>query len=158
MLTRVARLLCLIALPGAATLVGCASVQTTQQYATAHGWRLLDTRGAQYFCRREQPEVSGSPGTGVRCITRPQLLALKTTDEHAASEGYRSVVFESTQYYCRDAATASPPSDKNCITRGDVRAQLAAIPALDLALGPDPSAGVVYPAHAPSEIAMGLWR
>jgi hypothetical protein len=70
-------------------------------------------------------------------------------------------VFKGTQYYCRDGQTqaaGSPASDPGCITRDDVRTQLAAIPSLDVSTGPDPSVGVVYPPDAASEIAMGLWK
>jgi hypothetical protein len=161
MLRRIARFRSLLALLGAATLAGCTSVQTTREYAAAQNWRPVDVRGTQYFCRREQPEVGGSPAAGVRCVTRPQLLALKSMDEYAASHGYRSVVVNSTQYYCREGQPTNPgslPNGGDCITRADIRAKLAQVAPLDTVPWHDYSAGVIYPPHAMSEIALGLWR
>jgi hypothetical protein len=62
-------------LAGASILAGCAWVQTPKEYAFSHGYRPIDIQGNKYFCRRDQPEVSGSPLTGVDCLTRAQLSA-----------------------------------------------------------------------------------
>jgi hypothetical protein len=60
---------------GASALVGCAWVQTPREYASANGYRAVDIHGDKYYCRREQPEVAGSPLVGVSCLTRTQLSA-----------------------------------------------------------------------------------
>jgi hypothetical protein len=60
---------------GASALVGCASVQTTHEYANAHGYRPIEIQGTQYFCHRETAEVPGSPLSGVSCLTRSELTA-----------------------------------------------------------------------------------
>jgi hypothetical protein len=62
-------------LAGASVLAGCAWVQTPKEYAFSQGYRPIDIQGDKYFCRREQPEVPGSPLTGVDCLTRAQLSA-----------------------------------------------------------------------------------
>ena len=63
-------------LAGVAALAGCASVRTPKEYADSHGYRPIEIQGKEYFCRREQPEVPGSPLTGVSCLTRAQLSAM----------------------------------------------------------------------------------
>jgi hypothetical protein len=62
-------------LASASLLAGCAWVQTPKEYAFSHGYRPIDIQGNKYFCRREQPEVPGSPLTGVDCLTPAQLSA-----------------------------------------------------------------------------------
>jgi hypothetical protein len=65
----------LAGLAAASVLAGCAWVQTPKEYAVSHGYRPIDIQGNKYFCRREQPEVPGSPLTGVDCLTRAELSA-----------------------------------------------------------------------------------
>ncbi len=56
-------------------LAGCAWVQTPKEYASSNGYRAVEIQNKQYFCRREQPEVQGSPAVGVNCLTQAQLSA-----------------------------------------------------------------------------------
>ena len=62
-------------LAGASVLAGCAWVQTPKEYAFSQGYRPIEIQGDKYFCRRDQPEVPGSPLIGVDCLTRAQLSA-----------------------------------------------------------------------------------
>jgi len=57
-------------------LVGCASVQITNEYAASDGYRSVEIKGREYFCRREQPEVPGSPEIGVKCFTGWQFRGM----------------------------------------------------------------------------------
>jgi hypothetical protein len=75
MRNRMKQIAILASLAGASVLAGCAWVQTPKEYAFSHGYRPIDIQGNKYFCRRDQPEVSGSPLTGVDCLTRAQLSA-----------------------------------------------------------------------------------
>ncbi len=66
-----------LAVPMAAlSLVGCAWVQTPETYAFSNGYRPVEIQNKKYFCRREQPEVQGSPAVGVNCLTQAQLSAM----------------------------------------------------------------------------------
>ena len=75
MRSRMNQIAILASLAGASVLAGCAWVQTPKEYAFSHGYRPIDIQGNKYFCRREQPEVPGSPLIGVDCLTRAQLSA-----------------------------------------------------------------------------------
>jgi hypothetical protein len=75
MRNRMKQIAILASLTGVAVLSGCAWVQTPKEYAYSHGYRPIDIQGNKYFCRREQPEVPGSPLTAVDCLTRAQLSA-----------------------------------------------------------------------------------
>jgi hypothetical protein len=75
MRNRMKQIAILASLAGVSVLAGCAWVQTPKEYAFSHGYRPIDIQGNKYFCRREQPEVPGSPLTGVDCLTRAQLSA-----------------------------------------------------------------------------------
>ena len=72
---QIASLASLASLAGASVLAGCAWVQTPKEYAFSQGYRPIDIQGDKYFCRRDQPEVPGSPLIGVDCLTRAQLSA-----------------------------------------------------------------------------------
>lgn len=152
MLTRTARITHSVALLIAASaLAGCASVQTTSEYARANNWQAMEVDGSQRFCRREQSQDASSPGAGVKCITRRELLALKGTDEFAIAHGYRPTVIRQTQYYCRGQqvqAASSEPRGADCLTRAQIRTEVAAAAVLSAAntnSPPDYSVGVNPP-------------
>ena len=76
MRSRMKQITGLIILAGASALGGCASVQTPHEYAYANGYRPIEIQGTEYFCRREQPAVPGSPLVGVKCLTAAQFRDL----------------------------------------------------------------------------------
>lgn len=71
-------------LVGASALLGCASIQTTDEYAISHGYQPTQIKSQNYFCRPKQPEVPGEPHTdlpqsplGATCFTRFQMIQIR---------------------------------------------------------------------------------
>jgi hypothetical protein len=61
-----------VVIVGASMLLGCASVQTTEQFAASHGFQRTEAKGREYFCH--QLEALGTPPSDTFCLTRTQLL------------------------------------------------------------------------------------
>jgi len=68
-------------LVAASALLGCASIQTTDEYAIAHGYQPTQIKGREYFCHLERPPVLGEPQTDspqlprrAPCFTRFQMI------------------------------------------------------------------------------------
>jgi hypothetical protein len=60
-----------VVIVGASMLLGCASVQTTEQFAGSLGLQRTEVKSGEYFCQLEAP---GTPPSGRICLTRTQLL------------------------------------------------------------------------------------
>ena len=79
MRNRIKHVSSLMILAGAAALVGCASAQTTDEYATSHGYLRAELKGRQYFCRPQQTEVTSSDPGKVKwhCLTPVQVMQVR---------------------------------------------------------------------------------
>jgi hypothetical protein len=71
MLNRVKQFRRLIILAGATALVGCASVQTTDEWAASDGYRRLDIQGKAYYCG----------GQAANCLRVAQLRQYRFVSE-----------------------------------------------------------------------------
>jgi hypothetical protein len=70
-LSRITRVLTLV---GVAALAGCASVQTTDQYAASKGYVAVHAQGRKFFCRADQTAPAARNSSAARCVTRAQVL------------------------------------------------------------------------------------
>jgi hypothetical protein len=84
MCTQIKQVRILSILVGASALLGCASIQTTDEYAVSHGYQPTQIKGKDYFCRLEQPEVPGAPQSDspqrpsrAPCFTRFQMIQIR---------------------------------------------------------------------------------
>ena len=78
MSTRIKPVTNLAVLAGALALLGCASTQTTDEYAISQGYLPTQIKDRQYFCRREQADGSGATHTDLSdCLTRFQFIQLR---------------------------------------------------------------------------------
>ena len=79
MRNRIQQVSILMILAGAAVLVGCASAQTTQEYAASRGLLRVKLEGRQYYCLPEQTEVTNSDPSKIRwfCLTTLQVMQLR---------------------------------------------------------------------------------
>jgi hypothetical protein len=93
----------------AAALTGCAGVQIPKEYAASHGYGLIDVHGKKYYCRRDQPEVPGSPMTGVECLTRAQLSA-RVAQLNSAPYANGGPSFDPSSLQFGISPSAIPPS------------------------------------------------
>jgi hypothetical protein len=72
-----------VVIAGASTLLACASVQTTEEFAVSRGYHLTDIDGITYFCPDKPSEVQGNkidergPTDEAICVTRREILELQ---------------------------------------------------------------------------------
>jgi hypothetical protein len=78
MSTRINPVAILCVLLGALALLGCASTQTTDEYAAAHGYQRTQINDKEYFCRRKRPDGSAATQADLStCRTRYQFLQIR---------------------------------------------------------------------------------
>ena len=70
-------------LAGASALVGCALIQTTEEYALSHGYRPIEIQDREYFCRRERVGTEARNKRAVRMRSRP-VAAVRATEADAS--------------------------------------------------------------------------
>lgn len=87
-------------LVGASALLGCVSVQTTDEYAISHGYQPIQDKGKEYFCRLEQPVVPGEPHMDlpqrllvrVPCFTREGIIQIRYAGTSPAPDFEQPVI------------------------------------------------------------------